>query len=377
MPSVAIVTRNAVHGGVETMIAMHQQFFDAAVFVAGGSNHPETCPFHYTYIDGTNPAPAQMRLARLLRAYDIVIYHWLPSWAQESVRWADRPAIEVVHRDDTADNDKCIPDFVVTHSQFLADFLQQQYSISAAVIPHAVDVTRYPSSPSGSCVGAITSYYKNKGIDLLIEAWAQLEAQFPQHRLRLYGAGKDREMFETLASNLDLRAIDLLGPVPDSALHYDEFCLVVQPSRAEGMPFAIVEALASNVPVIASNLPAMVEFNQLAEQRRFPAPLTLFQAGDSADLREKIAQRLLKHDRQEQSRDYIARFYGPDQHRQAYSQAMEQAIALHTVRIAQERRWQGWRRPPRQMAGNLYRMVVPRRLRRTAWAYRHRPSIPR
>ncbi len=35
--NVAIVTRNAVHGGVETQIRLQQKLFDAPVFVAGGA----------------------------------------------------------------------------------------------------------------------------------------------------------------------------------------------------------------------------------------------------------------------------------------------------------------------------------------------------
>lgn len=372
MPSVAIVTRNATHGGVETMVAMHQRFFDATVFVAGGSNHPDTCPFRYTYIDAHDPSRASGQLARALRRYDVVIYHWLPIWAQESVRQADRPSIEVVHRDDTADNDKNIPDLVVTHSEYLAEFLQREFAISAQVIPHAVDVTRYPSEPSGSCVGAITSYYKNKGIDLLIEAWARIEGQFPQHRLRLYGAGSDREAFEMMAKDVGVQAIDLRGPVRDPQSHYAEFCLFVQPSRAEGMPFAIVEALASNVPVIASNLPAMSEFNQRAEARGYPAPLILFQTEESSDLADKIAYCLSNPGSQIRGRAYIQQFFGPEQHHERYARALDTAIANHRQRVAQERRWQGWRRPPRQLASNLYRMMAPRRWRRAAWAYRHR-----
>lgn len=375
MLSVAIVTRNAAHGGVETMISMHQRFFDATVFVAGGSNHAETCPFRYLYIDAQDPAYASARLARLLRPFDIVIYHWLPSWAQESVRRADRPCIEVVHRDDTADNDKTIPDLVITHSQYLADFLWRDYSLKAEVIPHAVDVARYPLEPSGSCVGAITSYYKNKGIDLLIEAWAKLERQFPRHRLRLYGSGNDRAMFEALAKKLDVHSFDLHGPVPDAASHYAEFCLFVHPARAEGMPFAIMEALASNIPVVSSNLPAMMEFNQRAEQRGVPAPLTLFQSESSVDLAEKIAHCLGSLESQARSREYIKQFYGLPQHRDRYLEAMEHARVIHRQRVAQDRRWQGWRRSPKLVASNLYRMLMPRRVRHALWAYRHRQVI--
>jgi len=378
-PSVAIVTRNAIHGGVETMVAMHQRLFDATVFVAGGSDHPETCPFRYTYIDGMNPYRAHARLARLLRPFDVVIYHWLPSWAQESVRRADRPCVEVVHRDDTADNDKSIPDLIVTHSQYLADFLARNMAVQATVIPHGVEVSRYPLAPSGACVGAITSYYWNKGVDLLLSAWARLEPHFPHHQLRLYGAGGDRPTFERMAEDLGVRAVELLGPIPDPAPRYAEYCLFVQPSRAEGLPFAILEALASNMPVIASDLPAMVEFNHLAEQRGWRAPLTLFRTDDSADLEEKMGRCLRELETgapgATPSREYIDHFYGPERHRQLYVQAMEQAIGLHRRLVAQERRWQGWGRSPKQIASNLYRLATPRRARYALWAYRHRAAL--
>src|SRR5258707_9571249 len=95
MVSTAIVTRNAVHGGVETMIALHQVFFDATVFVAGGINKARTCPFHYTYVDAREPAAAQARLTRLLRKDDGILYHWLPPWAQEGGPGAGQPWIEV------------------------------------------------------------------------------------------------------------------------------------------------------------------------------------------------------------------------------------------------------------------------------------------
>jgi glycosyltransferase involved in cell wall biosynthesis len=182
-----------------------------------------------------------------------------------------------------------------------------------------------------------------------------------------------------MATDLGVRAVDLRGPTSDPAPRYAEYCLFVHPSRAEGLPFAILEALASNVPVIASDLPAMVEFNHLAEQRGWRPPLTLFRTEDGADLAEQMGRCLRDLEsgapRVTPSREYIDQFYGPERHRQLYLQAMEQAIGLRQRRVAQERRWQGWGGSPKQIASNLYRLATPRRARQAVWAYRHRAAL--
>lgn len=58
------------------------------------------------------------------------------------------------------------------------------------------------------------------------------------------------------------------------------------------MPFALVAALASNVPVVASKLPAMMELSQFVEVHGFPTPLTLLQSEASTDLSKTVVRRL-------------------------------------------------------------------------------------
>lgn len=58
------------------------------------------------------------------------------------------------------------------------------------------------------------------------------------------------------------------------------------------MPFALVAALASNVPVVASKLPAVMELSQFVEVHGFPTPLTLLQSEASTDLSKTVVRRL-------------------------------------------------------------------------------------
>jgi glycosyltransferase involved in cell wall biosynthesis len=329
----AIVTKNAIHGGVETLIALHQRLFKADVFVAGGHNFPETCPFEYTYLqDG-------QALAQALRTYDVVEYHWLPAWAVEAIQLADRPGLEVVHRIDTADCDKSVPTVVVAHSCYLAGFIRDVYGRDAMVIPYAIEVDKFDGSLNkGPYIGALTSYYQTKGIDIFLRAWGQLEADFPGQKVRFYGAGLDLPKYQQMVANMGLKNVELLGAINSPELHLKEYCLYLVPSRIEGMPLAILEALASNISVLCSSLPGMVEFNRLAAERGYEPPLILFESENVLDLALKLRRFLTQPLPPCNTRDYVAKFYNPDTHREAYLGAFAQAIQVH-----------------RQFGGNLYR----------------------
>jgi glycosyltransferase involved in cell wall biosynthesis len=324
------------------MVALHQRCFHATVFVAGGQNRPDTCPFQYTYIDAGSEVAARQRLASSLLPFDVVIYHWIPGWAQAAIRDAGVPSIEVVHREDTSDNDKTIPTLIVTHSEYLAAFLRTHYGVEARVISHGVDTDRFqPASPEpesesdgrpvSSYVGAITSYLSLKGVDLFLSAWAAIQHKYPQYQSRFYGSGPELTSLRTQAAHTGLSGrVEILGPTSHPEAHLSEYRLFVVPSRAEGMPFAVLEALAANVPVLASDLAPMQEFNEIAVTRGCSAPLVLFERDNLSDLIEKLDACLGSQSTdREDTRSYISRYFSLEDHCQQYESAMEQAVALH------------------------------------------------
>ena len=323
---IAIVTRNGIHGGVETLIAIHQKYFRADVFVAGGINQPETCPFSYTYISATDVKKAQQELVSVLRDYDVIEYHWLPSWAVEAIFLADKPSVEVVHRTDTSDCDKSVPTFIITHSHYLADFIQKTYGRSAVVIPNAIEVNKFPEKSEGKFVGAITSYYQTKGIDIFLKAWSKVQQLFPNVQVRFYGAGDDLPLYKQMISDLGLKNVELLGPVSDPENHITEFKLFVVPSRVEGFPMTILEALACNIPVLASALPGIVEFKELSKNRGFNIPLFLFRPEDADDLAVKLIKLLSSLPHSSSGRAYISQYYNAEDHCRAYLIVFGRAI---------------------------------------------------
>lgn len=90
-----------------------------------------------------------------------------------------------------------------------------------------------------------------------LAAFARLRGEFPDAGLTFCGEGSLRDKLEQQAKRLDIRdAVQFLGHVP-----YDEMPSVyraanalILPSRAEGLPRTILEAMASDVPVVVSDL---------------------------------------------------------------------------------------------------------------------------
>lgn len=93
-----------------------------------------------------------------------------------------------------------------------------------------------------------------KGVDVLIEAFRALSDEFGEISLRVHGYTSERSYYENLAAGHD--RIHLGKPVPHrEALELIRRCRVYAcPSRSEGMPRVIVEAMAAGRPVVASDV---------------------------------------------------------------------------------------------------------------------------
>lgn len=302
-----ILTRNAIHGGVESLIREESRLLDAPVIVCGGHDQRDTCPFDYSRADNARA------LEKAIAPFDVVLYHWLPDWALEVIRRSGKSAIEFVHRTDTSDSDKRVPTALVTHSAFLARFIHDTYGKPCRVVDHPIALDHFQPQPElGPCIGAITSYYDTKGLDLFLRAWALLKHEFADIPVRFYGAGDDLHRFVKLADELGVE-VDFRGPTPQPWQAMQDFRCFVVPSRIEGLPVAILEALAMDIPVVASALPGMQEFNDLAVRRGYEAYVNLAHPEDPQDLARVIRAVLLKDERKDSSR-YIRAYHSPEKH---------------------------------------------------------------
>lgn len=101
---------------------------------------------------------------------------------------------------------------------------------------------------------AIGKLIPQKGFDLAIKAFAQVAERYPEWTLTILGEGEMRSELEKLCLELDLEdRVFMPGVVKNIDAHLRKADIFILPSRFEGFPVTLCEAMACGVPVIASN----------------------------------------------------------------------------------------------------------------------------
>jgi GalNAc-alpha-(1->4)-GalNAc-alpha-(1->3)-diNAcBac-PP-undecaprenol alpha-1,4-N-acetyl-D-galactosaminyltransferase len=96
-----------------------------------------------------------------------------------------------------------------------------------------------------------------KGFDLLVRAFGRVSGPAREWRLMILGEGEERATLLRLAGELGVGDRVLLpGWVPEPARLLESAGLFVLPSRYEGFPNALLEAMACGAPVIAADCPS-------------------------------------------------------------------------------------------------------------------------
>jgi glycosyltransferase involved in cell wall biosynthesis len=108
-------------------------------------------------------------------------------------------------------------------------------------------------------VGFIGRLNRQKGVDVLLRAFARIERRHPTARLVLAGDGPDRVRLARTAKALGLRRVDFLGWRTDAVDILADIDLLAMPSRWEGFGMVALEAMALAKPVVASRVSALPE----------------------------------------------------------------------------------------------------------------------
>ncbi len=110
---------------------------------------------------------------------------------------------------------------------------------------------------SSKIVLSVGRLSREKGIDVLLAAWREAQPQLDGWQLHVAGDGPQRATLE--AQCTDLPSVKFLGWLADPATEYATSALFVLPSRYEGFPNALLEAMSHGLPCIATRCSQAVD----------------------------------------------------------------------------------------------------------------------
>ncbi|EXF95126.1 glycosyl transferase family 1 [Pseudomonas fluorescens HK44] len=117
--------------------------------------------------------------------------------------------------------------------------------------------------PAVRLIGALGRLVPVKGHTYLLQAFAALKDKYPQTQLAIIGAGREEARLACEIEQLGLSGRAHLLGFKENALQYVRaFDIWTMPSLAEGLGLALLEGMSGHLPVIASNVPAMLPLVQ-------------------------------------------------------------------------------------------------------------------
>jgi glycosyltransferase involved in cell wall biosynthesis len=220
-----------------------------------------------------------------------------------------------------------VTDVAITVSAALRDDLAEMGVAPRAkirVVPLGLDLARFtrPSARGGlraACgagegdvlVGVVGRLVPIKDIDCFLEAAARVAESAPHARFAIVGDGERRDALERKAVALGLgERTTFVGWRKDLESVYADLDVVVNSSRNEGTPVALIEAMAAGRPVVATAVGGTADL--LGEGERG----LLVPAASPSALAEAILQTLAHPEasvrRAAAARDYVLAHHSVD-----------------------------------------------------------------
>jgi len=192
---------------------------------------------------------------------------------------------------------------VLANSQGVKRFLIENERVPETKIHcvyNGIDTERFtPREPSSEVaqsigielgspvVGMVGNLHPWKGFNVFVRAAAAVKASRPHARFLIVGDGSQRAPLQQMARELNVESeLAFAGARSDIPEMLALMSVFVLSSPAEGLPNAVLEAMACGLPVVASNVGGVPETITNGETGFLVSP------GDAAGFAEKILQLL-------------------------------------------------------------------------------------
>jgi len=154
------------------------------------------------------------------------------------------------------------------------EFIEIGYPESQIVyIPNGVEVQLKGKANYGQVTRVHTTarLSREKGIDILLKAWANVLKQEKAIKLIILGDGPLESELKRLSQSLRITgSVDFTGMVHNVSKYLRETDLFVLPSRTEGVSNALLEAMSHGIPCIATNVGGNGEAFGMDEFKKVP-----------------------------------------------------------------------------------------------------------
>ena len=159
-------------------------------------------------------------------------------------------------------------------------------------------------------IGFLAEIRPQKALEVLLDAAKILEEEGYSFLLRIGGDGQNLQDYKDHASKLGLTSsIEWTGWVPEPSKFFDDIDIFCLPSRREGFPLVLLEAMARRTPVVASRIDGSTELVENSNGG------LLFEKDDSKSLAEKLVRLLqdpdLRHNLASNGYSYVSNDFRP------------------------------------------------------------------
>lgn len=225
------------------------------------AERPDVVHFHAGRLGAMYPAIVASRFARvparLLTVHNAILLRSAPQRFFEArvLNSLDRiVAVSAAVKQDLVEKKKAAPEKVEVIANGV-DAAEFDVLESAAAIRAELGI-----EADALVVGAVARLHPDKGIDLLLRASVELKARWPAFRTVIVGAGAEEQSLRELAATERIAGIvHFTGYRADARRLMRAADIIVVPSRREGQPFALIEAMAARKAVVAANVGGIPE----------------------------------------------------------------------------------------------------------------------
>lgn len=115
-------------------------------------------------------------------------------------------------------------------------------------------------SAEAQVLGCVARFDQVKGLEILVESLRRLAGRYPRLVLVLVGSGRGERRLQEQVRKAGLAdRVRFTGELADATRLFSTFDLYVSASRGEGLPLALLEAMACELPVVATRVTGHVD----------------------------------------------------------------------------------------------------------------------